>query len=415
MQRPMKDVRPQLHEVVLCRSLQTCKVLWRNLFFSRCDIKLFRSGSVPLRTTLTLPFFALMLSTVCVGQQTGAAAAQPSSAPATQSSSPTATTPPASGTTAAPAPLVWKSTTLPAAASGEKALEAIEADPTAAKPGKPSSKKAVYSGPTDIIVLPATPMLDEEGRQRLDPDGKPMFNLPVKQQRDKFGHPMFDEAKKPMFQTATELGYDEHGKKLHVEKEKPPKMIPMKIVQGTFTVDGVTGKAALNYDIADLKYIYMYVPGIGIAVVSNLPFPAAKEQANAFDDKTLTVSVEGHKLELASDDKLLGKKPESAYVRIDRSFALPSRYPVVGYGPLRVAPYAWPGAKKSVTAAGALEAPPLPKDIQPVLALSPCPTGQMRLVKKALPGQAVPDQPCVPIPKGSAGSAASLVVAPTQK
>ncbi len=358
-----------------------------------------------MRTVLILPFFALVLSPVCMGQ-TGT--------PAPQTDSTTApAAPQTTGSPAASAPLVWKSTTLPAAASGEKALEAIEADPSA-KPAKPS-KKAVYTGPTDIIVLPATPMLDEEGRQRLDPDGKPMFNLPVKQQRDKAGHPLFDDAKKPVFQTATELGYDEHGKKLHVEKEKPAKMIPMKIVQGTFTVDGVTGKAALNYDIADLKYIYMYVPGIGIAVVSNVPFPAAKEQANAFDDKTLTVSVEGHKLELASEERLLGKKPESAYVRVDRGFALPSRFPVVGYGPLRVAPYSWPGAKRAVTEAGALDAPPLPKDIQPVLALQPCPTGQMRMVAKVLPGQTAPDQPCVPIPKGPAGTTASTVAPDAQK
>jgi len=337
-----------------------------------------------------------MLFPACVGQQTGTPA--PQSGPTTTTAAPS----PAE-TSTAPAPLVWKSTTLPAAASGETAVEAA---PTATKPGKPS-KKPVYTGPTDIIVLPATPMLDEEGHQRLDPDGKPMFNPPVKQQRDKAGHPMFDEAKKPVFQTATDLGYDEHGKKMHVEKEKPPKMIPVKIVQGTFTVDGVTGKAALNYDIADLKYIYMYVPGIGIAVVSNLPFPGAKDQANAFDDKTLTVMVEGHRLELASEERLLGKKPEVAYVRIDRGFALPSRYPVVGYGPLRVAPYAWPGAKRPVIAAGSLEAPPLPKDMQPVLAQQPCPAGQMRMVAKVLPGQKAPDQPCVAIPKGATGSTVS--------
>src|SRR5580704_8463979 len=88
-------------------------------------------------------------------------------------------------------------------------------------------KKEIYNGPTEIVVLAPTPMLDNEGRQRLDPDGKPIFNPPVKQQRDKFGHPLFDEHGKPVFQTATELGYDEHGHKLHVEKVKPPKMTPV--------------------------------------------------------------------------------------------------------------------------------------------------------------------------------------------
>lgn len=42
------------------------------------------------------------------------------------------------------------------------------------KPGK--HKKDVYTGPTEIIELAPTPMLDEEAKQRLDPDGKPMFS-----------------------------------------------------------------------------------------------------------------------------------------------------------------------------------------------------------------------------------------------
>ena len=43
----------------------------------------------------------------------------------------------------------------------------------------------VYTGPTTVVELPPTPMLDEEGKQRQAPDGKLMFNPPVKQQRDK--------------------------------------------------------------------------------------------------------------------------------------------------------------------------------------------------------------------------------------
>ncbi|MGH9597870.1 MAG: hypothetical protein ACRD3K_13830, partial [Edaphobacter sp.] len=49
----------------------------------------------------------------------------------------------------------------------------------------------VYTGPTTVIELAPTPMLDEEGKQRQAPDGKLMFNPPVKQQRDKKGHPLF--------------------------------------------------------------------------------------------------------------------------------------------------------------------------------------------------------------------------------
>lgn len=267
---------------------------------------------------------------------------------------------------------------------------------------KGKSKKVEYTGPNTVVVLPAAPMLDEEGRQRLDPDGQPMFNPPVRQQRDKKGHPLFDASGKPVFQTATELGYDERGKKLHVHKEKVPKMTPVSISRGTFTVDGMIGKAELNYDIADLKYIYMYVPGIGTLVVSNQPFPGAKEQPGAFNDKTLTVMTGDHKLQIGSDKRLLGKKPEPAYVLVDRDFKLPSKYPVVGYGKVVKAPYSWPGGHPNGALAGAfVEPPPIPVNLQPTLLLAPCPAGQMRKpAPTVLPGQAVPDRPCVAMPKG---------------
>ena len=122
-----------------------------------------------------------------------------------------------------------------------------------------TDKNKPYTGPTTLIELPPTPMLDEEGMQRQDPDGKLMFNPPVKQQRDKQGHPLFDADGKPVFQTKDDLGYDENGKKLHASKEKPPKMVAVSISRGTLTVDGMTGKAALNYEIKDLKYVYFYV------------------------------------------------------------------------------------------------------------------------------------------------------------
>lgn len=273
---------------------------------------------------------------------------------------------------------------------------------TSEKKGK--SKNMGYAGQTTLVVMPATPMLDEEGKQRLDPDGQPMYNPPVKQQRDKKGHPLFDDQGKPVFQTATNLGYDEHGKKLHPTKVKEPKMTPVSISRGTFTVDGMIGKAELNYEIANFKYMYMYAPGIGTMVVSNMPFPGAKEQKGAFNDTTLTVAVGEHKLQLASDKRLLGKKPESAYVLVDREFSLPSKYPVVGYGVIMKAPYSWPGGRPNSELAGAFVAPPpIPTNLQPVLLESPCPSGQMRMqIVKKLPGQTAQPEPCVAMPKGMA-------------
>ncbi|WP_158942241.1 hypothetical protein [Granulicella sp. S190] len=258
--------------------------------------------------------------------------------------------------------------------------------------------KQEYTGPTTLVELPPAPMLDEEGNQRQDPDGKLMFNPPIKQQRDKFGHPFFDEHGKPVMQTKDNLGYDENGKKLHPSKEKPPKTVSVSITRGTLTIDGMTGKAALNYEIKDLKYVYFYIPGIGITVVSNASFPGAVEQKKAFDDKTLTVTVGEHIVQLTSDQRLLSKVPESAFVRVDKSFSVPTKFPVMGYGPIRVAPYAWPGSKQNEDLKGAVEAPPLPVDLRPEPLMQACPTGQMRMPgATVLPGQAAAPRPCVPI------------------
>ena len=290
-------------------------------------------------------------------------------------------------------------TTAPTAAAPADVPPLQKRAPATEEKSKKKSKKEVYTGPTTIVELPPTPMLDEQGMQRLDPDGKPMWNPSVKQQRDKKGHPLFDEAGKPVFQTKNELGYDEHGKKIKAKKEKEPKKIPVSVARGTMTVDGMTGKAALNYDIADLKFIYLYAPGIGVAIVSNEPFQGGTEQKKAFNLKTLTVTIGEHTLQLASEKLLLGKKPESAYVMVDRSFTLPSKFPVMGYGTVRKAPYQWPGSKQNGKEAEIADyAPPPPADLLPTQLLSPCPAGQMRKAgPQVLPGQTAPVQPCVPI------------------
>lgn len=312
------------------------------------------------------------------------------------------------------APAASAPTDTPNQADKPGKADLVETDTTAldaASSGNPfykkNGKKLEYIGPHDIVQVAPTPMLDDEAKQRLDPDGKPMFNAPVKQQRDKHGNPAFDQKSKPIMQTATELGYDEKGKRLHLKKEKPPKMTPVSISRGTLTVDGMTGKAALNYDIADLKYIYLFAPGIGIAVVSHQPFPGGSLQKKAFNDKALTVTLGEHTIQLASENRLLGKNPEPAYVMLDRDFVLPSKFPVMGYGQTLKAPYVWPGAKPNTHLAGTL-APPPPTNLLPVQLLKPCAAGQMRMPgPKVLPGQVAPEQPCVPVPKVSASNPAS--------
>ncbi len=231
-------------------------------------------------------------------------------------------------------------------------------------PEEEARQKAEIQRQIDVLPRQGAPILDESGKQILDPDARPMFQPAPRPLLDKHGQPVLDEDGKLLLQTKDHLGYDAHGKKLKAEKEKIPKKVPVTIEQGTLTVDGWTGKARLNYEIDDLKYLYIYAPGIGNTVVSTLPFPGATAQKNAFDGKTLTISVGEHQLQIAGEKPLLHQKhPVPAYVLVDREYSRESRFPVMGYGPLRRAPYAWPAAKAVET-----RAPALPKEVMPVLA-----------------------------------------------
>ena len=151
-------------------------------------------------------------------------------------------------------------------------------------------------------------------------------------------------------------------------------------------------------------------------MVSQNQFPGAKEQPAAFNDRTLKITVDGHPIELSSEKRLLGKKPQSAWVAVDRGFQLPSKFPVFGYGSATKAPYVWPGSKESAAAKGPVVAPPLPTDVRPTLLLAPCPAGMMRPAgPAALPGQKAVVQPCAPIKTaGSSAASAPATTAPAQ-
>jgi len=320
-------------------------------------------------------------------------------------------------TPAAPVPQTTTVYPVPQATPGTQAAPTPLATPVAAeKQGKQAKTpkiskqaKSVYTGPNTLEVQPQKPMLDEVGKQRLDPDGHPMFYPVVEQIRDKKGHPLFDRAGNPVFQSSKNMGYDTRGKKIEVKKEKQPKRTPVSIRSATLTVDGWTSKAGINFNIPDLKYLYVYVPGIGTTVVSPGPFPGATEQAGAFKDTMLRVTVGGHAIELTSERTLLGGKAQKAWVSVDREFVLPTEFPTIGYGTTTQAPYVWPGSKQEGNEAGVAmkKLPPLPREMV-AAPLSPCPTGMIRKTgPPAKPGQIEVEQPCVPIQTQSAASDAA--------
>jgi hypothetical protein len=177
-----------------------------------------------------------------------------------------------------------------------------------------------------------------------------------------------DELGKPLLGAnglAIPVLYDKRGKRVK-PSEKPPKSHPIEIVAGTFTVDGLTVKARLNYNIPDFRFIYMSTPDVGTVIVSQSVFPGANEQKNAFNGNTLTVTGGQHSFQLTSEKPLLGKSTASAWVKVDSHYRGDTRYPIVGYGSSTNAPYEWPGAKSS-TAVGTADAPALPSALLPKL------------------------------------------------
>jgi len=80
--------------------------------------------------------------------------------------------------------------------------------------------------------------------------------------------------------------------------------------------------------------------------------------------------------------------PTPAWVMVDRSFQLPSKFPVFGYGTTTKSPYVWPGAKDNGVEKGRWRLLLLPADLRPTLLLAACPAGMMRPAGPAvLPGQ----------------------------
>ena len=135
---------------------------------------------------------------------------------------------------------------------------------------------------------------------------------------------------------------------------------------GILTVDGMVGKAQLNYDINNQQYLYFTVPGVGTAIVSQTRFMNALPQKGAFHGNALTFDANGHTVELTSANTLVGGKASEAWVAIDPLYGAEIRFPRMGFGDSLARPYAWPGSKPEKSDVNAfVTAPPLPKALRP--------------------------------------------------
>ena len=119
-----------------------------------------------------------------------------------------------------------------------------------------------------------------------------------------------------------------------------------RVRDGVYTVDGMVAKIELNYDVDGTNFLYLFVPGIGTAVVSPTPAADALTSAASLTEGELTFTLDGHHFGLTGV-RLLGGNgdvPPHLYVHLDRSAWHLGRMPMVGFGNRAALPYEWPGA-----------------------------------------------------------------------
>jgi len=137
---------------------------------------------------------------------------------------------------------------------------------------------------------------------------------------------------------------------------------------GILTVDGMVGKAGMNYDIHQ-GFMYFTIPGVGTAIVAQSRFMNAAPQQNAFRGNELIINVNGHVVELTNSGPLVGGvRSAEAWVAFDPLFGANITFPQMGYGNSTARPYVWPGSKaigKKNAVNAVVTPPPMPKSIQP--------------------------------------------------
>jgi hypothetical protein len=144
-----------------------------------------------------------------------------------------------------------------------------------------------------------------------------------------------------------------------------------RVRDGVYTVDGMVAKLQMNYDVDGANFLYMFVPGVGTAVLSLSAAPDTVSSQAALKGNELSFDAGEHHFKLTgvalATDK--GSVPEHLYVRLDRTAWNLNRRPMLGYGNVAALPYAWPGALPGSVAARPADesrlAPPVPAALLP--------------------------------------------------
>lgn len=156
------------------------------------------------------------------------------------------------------------------------------------------------------------------------------------------------------------------GHRRHAEE----KLLYGHVRDGVYTVDGMVAKVQLNYDVNGVKFLYLFAPGVGTAVISAAADQDAVMASASYSNGELSFSVGEHRFNLTgialASDK--GIAPAHLYVKLDRTAWRLNRRPMLGFGNATALPYQWPGALPSTALSQTEEpqtVPPVPANLLP--------------------------------------------------
>jgi hypothetical protein len=116
---------------------------------------------------------------------------------------------------------------------------------------------------------------------------------------------------------------------------------PLQLQNGKVFINNQQQSGTYSALMTKFRFLYFYVPGQGLFVISNNQFDRAV-QAGKFEDRQLTFDVSGVAFKLVSSRPILGRTTQPSWVYFDPGFTLDVKSIMFGYGDSESAPYDWP-------------------------------------------------------------------------
>lgn len=115
----------------------------------------------------------------------------------------------------------------------------------------------------------------------------------------------------------------------------------LRLQNGKITINKQVQPGTYSALLTNFNFLYFYVPGQGLFIISNNQFGHAV-QAGKFEDRQLQFEISGIDFKLTSSRSILGKSSQPLWVYYDPGFTLDVKSIMFGYGDVESAPYDWP-------------------------------------------------------------------------